>query len=63
MRMTPENPPFRILNQLFLIIQNYVVQAHPSDGFDSFDPEICEEEDRNEDLFETTEKNKSGRIC
>ena len=43
-----------------------MVQAHPSDEFGSFDPdrgEIFEEEDRNEDLFEITEENKSGRIC
>ena len=41
-------------------------QAHPSDQFDTFDPdhgEIFEEEDRNEFFFEITEENKSGRIC
>ena len=50
----------------FFFFENYVVHAHPSDEFDSFDPDrgdIFEEDDRNEDLFEITEENKSRRIC
>jgi hypothetical protein len=39
--------------------KNYVVQAHPSDEFNSFDPDrqdIFEEEDKDEDLIEITEQ-------